>query len=371
MIDYRCFTRSDLEIWARDLGLPAFRGRQLFSWLWRPGFRDFSQMTDFPKALREKVAQKGLLTKPELEAEQRSVDGTSKFAWRLPDDSVVESVLIPEQGRKTLCISSQVGCAMGCRFCHTARMGFRRQLIPSEIAGQALAVLERTGERERLRNLVFMGMGEPLANYGNVLKSVHILTDDLGLNFSLRRITVSTCGLIPEILRLGRDTDVGLAVSLNAPDDKTRDQIMPVNSRYPLPQLIEACRNYRLSRRRRITFEYILLAGVNDSIEQAVSLARLLKGIPLKINLIPFNESHDIPFRRPVNERVLAFQQVLKETGYTTIIRKSKGQDISAACGQLYAELKRPKKSLVKSWPKFRINDIHGTSSIPKLYGTN
>jgi 23S rRNA (adenine2503-C2)-methyltransferase len=296
-------------------------------------------MTDFPKDLRGKAAQKCLLTNLKLVAEQRSVDGTSKLAWRLPDGLVVESVVIPEQGHKTLCISSQVGCAMGCRFCHTAMMGFRRQLIPSEIAGQVLAVLEHVGEREQLRNLVFMGMGEPLANYTNVLKSLDILTDDLGLNFSLRRITVSTCGLIPEILRLGRDTDVGLAISLNAPDDKTRDQIMPINRRYPISQLIEACRNYRLSRRRRITFEYLLLAGVNDSVEQAMLLAKLLKGIPSKINLIPFNESSDIPFKRPIHEQVLAFQQVLKESNYTTIIRKSKGRDISAACGQLYTEL--------------------------------
>jgi len=296
-------------------------------------------MTDFPKALREKAAQKGLLTNLKLVADQRSVDGTSKLAWRLPDGLVVESVVIPERGHKTLCISSQVGCAMGCRFCHTARMGFRRHLIPSEIVGQVLAALEHNEEKEQLRNLVFMGMGEPLANYGNVLKSIYILTDDLGLNFSLRRMTVSTCGLIPEILRLGQDTDVGLAISLNAPDDRTRDKIMPINRRYPLPQLIETCRNYRLSRRRRITFEYLLLAGVNDSVEQAISLAKLLKGIPSKINLIPYNKSSDIPFKRPVHEQVLAFQQVLKEANYTAITRKSKGRDISAACGQLYAEI--------------------------------
>lgn len=343
MIDFRSLSRSDLELWARDLGLPAFRGRQLFSWLWKPGFHDFSQMTDFPKALREKTAQKCLLTNLKLVTKQSSIDGTNKLAWRLPDGLVVESVVIPERGHKTLCISSQVGCAMGCRFCHTARMGFRRNLIPSEIVGQVLAAIENIGEREQLRNLVFMGMGEPLANYENVLKSIYILTDDLGLNFSLRRITVSTCGLVPEILRLGRDTDVGLAISLNASDDRTRGKIMPINRRYDLSQLIEACRNYRLSRRRRITFEYLLLADVNDSVEQAISLAKLLKRIPSKINLIPYNESSDIPFKRPVHEQVLAFQQVLKEANYTAIIRKSKGRDISAACGQLYTELKQPK----------------------------
>ncbi|MEA3386411.1 MAG: 23S rRNA (adenine(2503)-C(2))-methyltransferase RlmN [Thermodesulfobacteriota bacterium] len=346
MTDFRSLSRSDLEIWAKDLGLPAFRGRQLFNWLWKPGFRDFSQMTDFPKVLRTKISQNGLLTNLKLVADQRSVDGTCKLAWRLLDGLVVESVVIPEQGHKTLCISSQVGCAMGCRFCHTARMGFRRDLIPSEIVGQILAALEHIEEKEQLRNLVFMGMGEPLANYGNVLKAIYILTDDLGLNVSLRRITVSTCGLIPEILRLGQDTDIGLAISLNAPDDRTRDKIMPINRRYHLPQLIEACRNYQLSRRRRITFEYLLLAGVNDSIEQAILLAKLLKGIPSKINLIPYNESKNIPFKRPVHEQILAFQQVLKKANYTAIIRKSKGQDISAACGQLYAELKQSEENV-------------------------
>jgi 23S rRNA (adenine2503-C2)-methyltransferase len=343
VIDFRSLCRSDLEIWARDMGLPVFRGRQLFSWLWKPGFRDFSQMTDFPRALREKVFQGGVLTNLKLAAKQCSVDGTSKLGWRLPDGLVVESVVIPDRGHKTLCISSQVGCAMGCRFCHTARMGFRRHLVPSEIVGQVFAVLEHVGEREQLRNIVFMGMGEPLANYGNVLKSIYILSDDLGLNFSLRRMTLSTCGLIPEILRLGQDTDIGLAVSLNAPNDKIRDTIMPINRRYPLSQLIETCRNYRLSPRRRITFEYLLLADVNDSVEQAVSLAKLLKGIPSKINLISYNESSDIPFKRPIHERVLLFQQVLREANYTTFIRKSKGRDISAACGQLYAEIRQPK----------------------------
>ncbi len=339
MIDYRSLSLGELEDWARDMGLPAFRGRQLFSWLWRPGFWDFSQMTDFPKALRKMVAEKGVLTDLQVVAEQHSVDGAIKFAWGLPDGLVVESVLIPGQGHNTLCISSQVGCAMGCRFCNTARMGFHRQLASSEIAGQVLATLRRIEERERPTNIVFMGMGEPLANYDNVLKSIHILTDDLGLNFSLRKITVSTCGLVPEILRLGRDTDVGLAISLQAPDDKTRSQIMPVNLRYPLSRLIEACHRYRLSRRRRITFEYLLLAGINDSLEQASLLAGLLRGIPSKINLIPYNEVSRLPFRRPASEQVLLFQQVLRDANYTATIRKSKGQDISAACGQLYAEL--------------------------------
>ena len=341
MIDYRSLNRDDLQDWARDQGLPDFRGRQLFRWLWTSGLRDFSHMTDIPMTLREKVAEQGLLTSLQLVAEQHSSDGTCKLAWGLPDGLIVESVIIPERDHNTLCISSQVGCAMGCKFCHTAKMGLDRQLVPSEIAGQVLAAIEYIGHRGQLRNLVFMGMGEPLANYENLLKSLDILTDEMGLNFSLRRITVSTCGLVPEMMRLGKDTDVGLAVSLQAPDDMTRNRIMPINRVYPLPQLIEACREYRLSRRRRITFEYLLLAGVNDSAEQAKSLAELLKGIPAKINLIRFNECGDIPFRRPDSEHVLAFQDVLKQTGYTVTIRKSKGRDISAACGQLFTKLQQ------------------------------
>jgi 23S rRNA (adenine2503-C2)-methyltransferase len=218
-------------------------------------------------------------------------------------------------------------------------MGFRRQLTPAEIAGQALAAVECLGLEARTRNLVFMGMGEPLSNYFNLLKAINILTDDLGLNYSLRRITVSTCGLIPEMLRLGEDTDVGLAVSLHASDSAVREKIMPINRRYPLPELLDACRRYSLSPRRRITFEYLLLAGINDSPGQARQLAEILKGIPSKINLIPCNESPDMPFGAPSEDRIVEFREILAGAGYAAIVRKSRGRDISAACGQLFAEL--------------------------------
>jgi len=227
---------------------------------------------------------------------------------------------------------------MGCRFCHTAKMGFHRDRLPSEIAGQVLSVLELAIDRDKLRNIVFMGMGEPLANYSNVLKALAILTDPKGLNFSLRRITLSTCGLVPEILRLGQDTDVGLAISLHAADDGTRSAIMPINRKYGVDKLLDACRNYPLSPRRRITFEYLLLKDINDSMEQAARLAKILRGIPAKINLIPFNQSSALKFRRPSEARILAFQKILTDANYTAIIRKSKGEDISAACGQLYAD---------------------------------
>jgi 23S rRNA (adenine2503-C2)-methyltransferase len=338
LINYRNFTRKELEAWVSEQGLPAYRGRQLFRWLWDPGFDSFGQATDFSKSLRQKFADTGLLAVPEATSVQKSRDGTCKFAWKLCDGEVVETVLIPERGHTTLCVSAQAGCAMGCRFCHTARMGFRRDLEPAEVAGQALAVMKHVPEAQWPRNIVFMGMGEPLANYDNLMKSLEILTDDLGLNFSLRRITVSTCGLVPEMLRLGHDADVGLAVSLHAPDNETRNRIMPINRRWDIGALIKACRDYPMSKRRRITFEYLLLKGINDSEEHAVMLGRLLRGIPAKINLIPFNESPGIPFKRSGDDQMEKFQNILRDMNYTVMMRKSKGRDISAACGQLYAE---------------------------------
>ena len=338
MINYRNCTRKELEAWVSEQGMPAYRGRQLFKWLWRPGFDDFEQATDFSRSLRQKLAGLGLLTMVMPAARQESSDGTCKFAWSLPDGEIVETVLIPERGHTTLCVSTQAGCAMGCRFCHTAKMGFRRNLEPMEIAGQALGLMEQVPQTQWPRNIVFMGMGEPLANYDNLIRSLGILTDDLGLNFSQRRITVSTCGLVPEMLRLGRDTDVGLAVSLHAPDNETRTSIMPVNRRWDIDSLIRACREYPMSKRRRITFEYLLLKDVNDSRLQAEKLGRLLRGIPAKINLIPFNESPGIPFQRSEDKQMAQLQQILRDMNYTVMMRKSKGRDISAACGQLYAE---------------------------------
>ena len=338
MINYRNLTPGELEAWVTGQGLPAYRARQLFRWLWRPGFDDFEQATDFSKSLRHQFARDGYIWTPEVLEIQNSTDNTQKFAWGLEDGEVIETVLIPERDHTTLCVSTQAGCAMGCRFCHTARMGFRRNLEPFEVAGQALWITDHVSEEQWPRNIVFMGMGEPLANYENLLKSLEILTHDLGLNFSLRRITVSTCGLVPEMLRLGHHLDVGLAVSLHAPDNETRNQIMPVNRRYDIDRLIRACRDFPLSKRRRITFEYLLLKDVNDSLEHARRLGRLLRGIPAKINLIPFNESPGIPFRRSSEEKMEKFQHALREMNYTVMMRKSKGRDISAACGQLYAE---------------------------------
>ncbi len=318
-----------------EMGEPAYRARQLFQWLWRPGIRDFFQMTNLPEDLRNRLASRGIVNSMDPLEIQRSCDGTVKYAWSLADGMVIESVLIPERDHNTVCISTQVGCALGCRFCHTGKMGLKRNLSPWEIAGQVLSVVEDLGDRGAVRNLVFMGMGEPLANYDRLTAALSILTHEQGLNFSQRRITVSTSGLAPEILHLGQDWDVGLAISLHAPDDGLRSRLMPINRRYPIAQLLDACRRYPLSKRRRITFEYLLMAGVNDGLEHARRLAEILRGIPSKINLIPFNQSPGLPFIRPEGVVVQRFQQILAEAGYTAIVRKSKGQDIAAACGQL------------------------------------
>lgn len=337
-LDYRSLTREELECLAVSVGLSSFRGRQLFRWLWRPGFANMEQATDLSRATRQLFAERGQIYSLQLHKRQVSQDGTEKFGFLLSDGLAIESVLIPEEDHYTLCLSSQVGCAMGCGFCHTARMGFKRNLLPSEIAGQVLAVQDMVEAHKRPRNLVFMGMGEPLANLGNLLTSLNILCDDMGLNFSSRRITVSTCGLVPEMLEFGSKTATGLAISLHATTDEVRDRLMPINRRYSIATLLSACKAYPLPKRRRITFEYLLLADVNDSPADARRLVRLLSNIPSKINLIPFNSSEGIPFNAPSLQNVLEFQAILVNAGFTAIIRKSKGQDIAAACGQLYAK---------------------------------
>lgn len=301
-------------------------------------------MTDLPKALREELDKEYSLFLPEVSREEVSQDGTRKLALLLEDGEIIESVIIPEEDHFTLCVSSQVGCAMGCAFCLTARMGFRRHLAPYEILAQVLRaeeILEKEGllEVKPLRNLVFMGMGEPLANYENVLRALKVLLHPYGFNFSKRRVTVSTVGIIPKMEQLARDLTVRLAISLHAADHEIRSRLMPINKRYPLSDLIAACRRYPLPRGWRITFEYVMLKGVNDSLKDARKLASLLRGIPSKINLIPFNEHPLIPFECPEEEKILRFQGVLLEAGYVATIRKSRGRDISAACGQLATKL--------------------------------
>jgi 23S rRNA (adenine2503-C2)-methyltransferase len=279
-----------------------------------------------------------VIAEPALDRIQTSTDGTKKALFRLADGLFIESVLIPGRNHWTACISTQAGCAMGCLFCLTGRRGLMRDLLPSEITGQMTMLRRCTSEGPEIRNIVLMGMGEPLANYDHTVTAIRILTSDYGLGFSNRKITVSTCGLAPQIVRLGQDICVNLAISLNAPDDRGRSALMPVNRKYPLATLLEACRDYPMPGRRMLTFEYILMAGVNDSPEDAQKLALLLKNIRCKLNLITFNEFPGSSFRTPSPEAVGAFQQVLLDHHYTAILRASRGRDILAACGQLSGE---------------------------------
>ncbi len=339
-IDISSLSRTDLECFLNELGWKSFRGRQVFKWLWKPDTVDFSSMSDLPKNLKEQLKSRTYIYRLHPEKILQSVDGTVKVAWRLRDNHLIESVFIPDGKRKTICISTQVGCAVGCRFCNTARMGFIRNLTASEICLQVLD-MTRWLQQNRpdtlpIRNIVFMGMGEPLLNYDNLLKSIDILTDDMGLNFSTRKITVSTCGIVPKIEKLGRDTKVKLAVSLHAPDDPTRSALMPINNKYPLKDLLNTLSRYPLNPRDRITFEYLLISGINDSVSKAQGLVRLLRPIRCKINLIAYNETPETDFKSPTTEQVLTFQKVLLDAGYTAIIRKSRGRDIDAACGQLF-----------------------------------
>lgn len=335
MIEISGMDSRETEACAEVLAIKPYRARQVRHWIFKRLARGFDEMTSLPKDLRARLAGECRFSSLKTADLQVSRDTTRKVLFRLSDGFFIESVLIPERDHWTLCISSQAGCAMGCRFCLTARQGFHRNLSPAEIVDQVLEVKRSMDDPDQLTNLVLMGMGEPLANYENVKKAVGILTADEGLNFSHRKVTLSTCGLVPVMRRLGREMTVNLAVSLNAADPETRDFLMPVNRRYPLPELLAACREFPLPNRRMITFEYILMEGVNDSDRDAERLASLLRGIRAKINLIPLNPHPESPFKPSSMERILQFQEVLIQRRYTAIIRKSKGQDILAACGQL------------------------------------
>ncbi len=295
-------------------------------------------MTNLKKDLRQRLAAAFNIGRLKRRARETAADGTRKYLFELVDGECIESVLIPERDHFTLCLSTQVGCAQGCRFCLTASGGLGRNLTQGEILAQVRDIRRDLDQPGHLTNIVFMGMGEPLANYRNLIDAIGLLQDNkVGFGFSKRKITVSTAGLVPRLADLGRDTDVGLAVSLNATDNETRSRLMPINRRYPLEDLLAACRRYPLAPQRRITFEYILLAGINDSPADASRLAALLRPIRAKVNLIPFNEHSGSEFRCPDEDTILTFQKILVDRRYTAIIRRSKGRDISAACGQLRA----------------------------------
>ncbi len=327
----------ELEDLAVSLGASRYRGRQLATWIYRKGIVDLEAMTDLPRDFRARLAEAYEATLPELERQTPSQDGSRKLVFRLADDRRVSAVLMPDDGRITLCLSTQVGCGFGCTFCLTGTMGLDRNLTAAEIVGQLLAANALLDGDERVTHIVFMGMGEPLANYANLVAALRIMIDaKLGLGYSPRRLTVSTVGLVSGIDRLGReDLKVNLAVSLHAASDDVRGRLMPVNRSWNVEALLAAVRRYPLAPRQRVFFEYVMLDGVNDSAEEARRLAGLLRGIRAKINLIPFNDWNGSSFRRPPLPRILAFQAILLDAGITTTVRWSKGEDIGAACGQL------------------------------------
>jgi len=342
--DLRSLSLAELERLVATMGERPYRARQIYRWLHRRYATSVEEMTDLPKALRERLAAETTIEVLRMDHEARSVDGTIKFRWETWDGRYIESVYMPEPKRKTLCVSSQVGCAMGCGFCATGTMGLARNLSVGEILAQVhqvnrYLIEQGLGEPPRpLTNLVFMGMGEPLHNFEAVKAALDILLSEDGPNFSQRQITVSTAGLVPLIERFGRETSVKLAVSLNATTDEVRDRIMPVNRRWKIADLMEACRRFPMKQGRRIVFEYVLFADLNDTDEDLERLARLVRQVPAKVNLIQYNRNEGLPYEPSPEERVRAFAEGLLQRGVQAMVRKNRGRDILAACGQLAAQ---------------------------------
>ncbi len=338
-INLKNLSLPELEKLVASLGEKPFRAKQLASWLYNRGAASLAEMTDISKKLREELSAKAWISFLRPEKVLTSADGTRKFLFRLADGQKIESVLLVERDHLTLCLSTQVGCPLGCKFCLTGARGFQRNLESFEILDQILGVRATLASSAKIRNLVFMGMGEPLLNFDNVMRALEIICSPQGLQFSHRRVTLSTAGLIPEMKKLlSRKNFVKLAISLNATTEEQRNFLMPINRKYPLTELLQACRQISLPNREKITFEYVLLQGVNDTAADAFRLARLLKGLPAKINLIPFNEHPASPFKRPAEEAIQEFREILLAHGFTAVIRQSKGTDILAACGQLGGE---------------------------------
>ncbi len=339
---------AELKDFCVSIGEKPFRAQQFLKWIYQWGVTDFEQMTNIKKDLRQKLPELACIRAPEVIAEQRSADGTIKWALDLGDGQVVETVLIPEDDRSTLCISTQVGCPVKCSFCRTGASGFNRNLKVSEIIGQVFAAASRVGfcenkEQKPISNVVMMGMGEPLLNVTNVLKVVDILLSDYAFGLSKRRITISTSGLAPIIEKLAGKVDVALALSLHAANDKLRDELVPLNKKYPIAEVLTAVRHYLQKSNAncgRVTIEYVLLSHVNDSTDDAHELAHLLRDVPCKINVIPFNPHDGANYERPSNSRVDRFCKVLYDYGFTVITRTTRGDDIDAACGQLAGQVK-------------------------------
>ena len=337
LLDY---DRKGLAAFFVALGEKPFRATQILKWIYQEGVEDFDLMTDLSKSLRAYLNENCYLATPEIVIEQIASDGTRKWALQTSCGNRIETVFIPEEGRGTLCVSSQIGCALACTFCSTAQQGFNRNLTTAEIIGQVIVAQKRLGTSKKITNVVMMGMGEPLLNFDNVVAAMNLMMDDFTFGLSKRRVTISTSGVVPAMYRLTQACDVSLAVSLHAVTDELRDELVPINKKYPLKELMEACRdNAKLSPRRTVTFEYVMLAGVNDSMQDAKGLIKLLKTVPSKLNLIPFNPFPNNNYRCSSSETIHRFKTLLNDAGIITTVRKTRGEDIDAACGQLVGQV--------------------------------
>ena len=341
LINLLNFDRKGLAAFFVEMGEKPFRATQLLKWIYQEDVTDFDQMTDLSKSLRAYLKEHCTITPPEILIEQVASDGTRKWVVEMGLGNRIESVFIPEEKRGTLCVSSQIGCALACTFCSTARHGFNRNLSVAEIIGQLYVAQKRLGPEIKITNVVMMGMGEPLLNFDNVVAAMNLMMDDFTFGLSKRRVTVSTSGIVPAMNRLSAVCDVSMAVSLHAANDTLRDELVPINQKYPLSELMAACKEYsKTGPRKYITFEYVMLDGVNDSVQDARALIKLLKNVPAKINLIPFNPFPDSDYKCSSKETVLRFRDILHNSGTITTIRKTRGDDIDAACGQLVGKVK-------------------------------
>ncbi|MCK5830990.1 MAG: 23S rRNA (adenine(2503)-C(2))-methyltransferase RlmN [Methylococcales bacterium] len=349
LINLLDFDRKGLQDFFVGISEKPFRATQLLKWIYQEDVADFDQMTNLSKGLRVYLNEHCTITPPEMLVEQVASDGTRKWAIEMSCGNRVESVFIPEEKRGTLCVSSQIGCALACTFCSTARQGFNRNLSVSEIIGQLYVAQKRLGQETKITNVVMMGMGEPLLNFDNVVAAMNLMMDDFTFGLSKRRVTISTSGIVPAMNRLNEASDVSMAVSLHAANDDLRNELVPINLKYPLDELMEACREYaKQGPRRHITFEYVMLDGVNDSVQDARQLVKLLKDVPSKINLIPFNPFPNSNYLCSSSEAILRFKKVLYKAGVVTTIRKTRGEDIDAACGQLVGKVKDKSRRYLK-----------------------
>ena len=349
-------TKAEIKSLLNKINLPNFRASQIWNWIYRSGITDFNEMTNISKELRYLLSQNFNIWRPKISSTHQSQDGTIKWLLKLDDGNEVETVWIPDEERGTLCISSQVGCTLTCKFCHTGTQRLVRNLSSSEIVGQVMLAMDQlkdwpsASENRLLTSIVLMGMGEPLFNYDNVKKALEIIMDHSGISLSRRRITLSTSGIVPEIKKCGDDLGVNLAISLHATNDNLRNELVPINKKYDIKQLLDAVRSYaRISNSRRVTWEYVMLKGVNDTAEDAKNLVKLIKGIPSKINLIPFNEWPCSPYECSEEDSINNFAKIIMKAGYASPIRTPRGRDVMAACGQLKSLSIKQKKLNIKT----------------------